>query len=300
MVVGRKVLGNLAGVAQLVVFRIVEADREGLDRPLRVAAHQPYHRRRIDTSRKKRAERYVGDHPNLDGFIEALQKFAFGTLGHRLFDPRPAIGRDEVPRLLQTPVTPYCGEPRRELSDAREQRRRTRYVAVAEIVPDRVHVDLNGHTRPGQQRFDFRGEQQHTVLVPQEQRLLAEAIACQHQSFASRVPDGKGEHAAQPLYAILAPLLVGVDDHLGVGGRTERVPSGLQIATQFLEVVDLAVEDDLDLAVLVAKRLVPGVQIDDRQSTMGQSDLHPAACGACGQESLVVRAAVGDRPRHPP
>ena len=91
-----------------------------------------------------------------------------------------------------------------------------------------------------------------------------------------------------------------MDDHLGVGGRTERVPAGLQIATQFLEVVDLAVEDDLDLAVLVAKRLVPGVQIDDRQSTMGQSDLHPAACGACGQESLVVRAAVGDRPRHPP
>ena len=81
-----------------------------------------------------------------------------------------------------------------------------------------------------------------------------------------------------------APLLVGVDDDFGVGRRVEAVAGGLELAAQLAEVVDLAVEDDPDRAVLVVDRLVAGREVDDAQPAHAERHalVHPHA--------LIVRA----------
>ena len=57
---------------------------------------------------------------------------------------------------------------------------------------------------------------------------------------------------------------------------SERVakwwPAALELGAQLAEVVDLAVEDDADRAVLVEDRLVAARQVDDRQAAHPQGD----------------------------
>ena len=85
------------------------------------------------------------------------------------------------------------------------------------------------------------------------ERLDADAIAREQQRAAAAVPERDAEHAAQVRERVLAPLLVGVDDGLGVGVGVERVAVGDELGAQLAVVVDLAVEDDPDRAVLVAE-----------------------------------------------
>ena len=47
--------------------------------------------------------------------------------------------------------------------------------------------------------------------------------------------------------------------------RVERVPAGVELRAQLAIVVDLAVEDHPDRAVLVADRLMAAGEIDDAQ-----------------------------------
>jgi hypothetical protein len=104
------------------------------------------------------------------------------------------------------------------------------------------------------------------------QRLDAEAVAHHEQGFVVAVPQREGEHAAKALHASLAPGFPGVDDDFGVGMGAEGVAQCLELRHQILEVVDLAVEDDDDRAVLVEQRLLSGGEVDDRQAAVTESD----------------------------
>src|SRR5205814_4987422 len=57
-------------------------------------------------------------------------------------------------------------------------------------------------------------------------------------------------------------------------------------------VVDLPVKDDLHRAVLVAERLRPAGQVDDRQAAVDQADAR------LPPQARAVRAAVGDGATH--
>ena len=72
----------------------------------------------------------------------------------------------------------------------------------------------------------------------------------------------------------------------------KRVAGGLQLLAQLAVVVDLAVVDALDLAVLVADRLLPALDVDDRQAA------HAERGAGMGQEAVVVRPAVADAGVH--
>jgi hypothetical protein len=54
-----------------------------------------------------------------------------------------------------------------------------------------------------------------------------------------------------------------MDDDLGVAARAEHVTQRDELRNQLAIVVDLAVEDDDHRAVLVEKRLLAGLQVDD-------------------------------------
>ena len=74
-----------------------------------------------------------------------------------------------------------------------------------------------------------------------------------------------------------------MDQDLGVALGPESMPPAFELAAQLLIVVDLAVEDDLDRAILVADGLIAAVQVDDREPPMDQpdpgSDQNPSASG---------------------
>ena len=72
----------------------------------------------------------------------------------------------------------------------------------------------------------------------------------------------------------------------------KRWPSGLQLGDQFLEVVDLAVEDDDDRAVFVEQRLLAGGDVDDRQAPVAEAEAR------LDVQAAFVRAAVELRVVH--
>jgi hypothetical protein len=129
-----------------------------------------------------------------------------------------------------------------------------------------------------------------------EERLLAEPVARQDQRAGALVPQRDPEHPVEPGEAAVAPLLVAVDDHLAVGAGGEAVAPGLEVGPQLAKVVDLAVEHGVQRAVLVAHRLAPARQIDDRQPP------HPEQRLAVAIDPFVVGPAMGDggvhRARH--
>jgi hypothetical protein len=61
-----------------------------------------------------------------------------------------------------------------------------------------------------------------------------------------------------------------------------------QLCHQRLKIIDLAVEDDANRAVLVELRLVAGHEIDNRQSPVPQPDPRGKV------ETVAVRSAMGD------
>jgi hypothetical protein len=72
----------------------------------------------------------------------------------------------------------------------------------------------------------------------------------------------------------LGPVVfVEVQRDLAVGFRPEAMTTCLEVAAHALEVVELAVDDDVDRAVFIRDWLVAGREVDDRQSRV-------AECGA--------------------
>ena len=108
----------------------------------------------------------------------------------------------------------------------------------------------------GEQRAHFGGEKQASAAQRVIERLDAETVAREKHSgrraaAALRHLDHR-RSANMPrslLDGLFAPLFVGVDDYFGIRACAEDVALGLQLAAQFAEIVDFAVEDDGDVPV---------------------------------------------------
>jgi len=100
------------------------------------------------------------------------------------------------------------------------------------------------------------------------------------------VPQREGEHAAEMRQAALAPFLIGVNEHFGVGMGAEAVAATFERGAQMREIVDFAVEDDAHRAVFVEHRLVAAGEINNAQPAHAQ---HGAGFG---QHTPVVRATM--------
>jgi hypothetical protein len=74
--------------------------------------------------------------------------------------------------------------------------------------------------------FDFGTEQEPLGRQLVVQRLDAQTVAGDEQRFRISVPDGKGEHAAQVLYAVGAILFEKVDDGFGIAVGAVAMAAG--------------------------------------------------------------------------
>jgi hypothetical protein len=97
----------------------------------------------------------------------------------------------------------------------------------------------------------------------------------------------------QIVHDAIALLFVQVQDRLGIRSCSIAVTALLEPRPQFGVVVNLAVEHDPDGAVLIRHRLVAGGDVDDRQTSMRQTD------GAIDEQPLAVRAAMPHDVAHP-
>src|SRR5205814_2626968 len=99
-------------------------------------------------------------------------------------------------------------------------------------------------------------------------------------------------HPVGVIGGVLAVLLPGVHDDLGVRGRSEPVAAALEVRAQRGESVDLAVEGDVHRAVLVADGLIAGDEVDHAQ---------PRDADRGGTVDVIaegVGAAVRERAHH--
>ncbi len=125
----------------------------------------------------------------------------------------------------------------------------------------------------GHERFQLGAEHHDAVRKDRVvQRLDAHPVASQEQRLGVGIPQREREHAAKALDTALTPRLPSVHDDFRVAARVELVTEGLQLGNQLLVVVDLAVEDDDDGAVLVVERLLTGRDVDDGQPPMPQGN----------------------------
>ena len=87
-----------------------------------------------------------------------------------------------------------------------------------------------------------------------------------------------------------AAILEEVQCDLGVRLRPERVALTLELTPNPLEVVELAVGHDAELAILADDGLIAGLEVDNAQPRMAES------CTRIGRDPYVlcVRAAVPD------
>src|SRR5512142_782318 len=95
------------------------------------------------------------------------------------------------------------------------------------------------------QRSQLRGKGEGAVLQRVVERLVADTVAAAEQDAGLPVVERKGPHAVEPRGQISPPLAIAMEQDLGVRMvAREAVPQILEIAAQFGEVVDFAVEHD--------------------------------------------------------
>src|SRR6476620_3037822 len=129
------------------------------------------------------------------------------------------------------------------------------------------------HSRIRKDCFDFGAEEQCATVVSIVQRLNAQPVTRDEQSFSRSVPDGKGEHSTQVLDTLRPILLIQVDDAFGVAVGTIAMTAHFKILAQVLMVVDFAVEDDPDAAKFITERLVASLNIDDAEAAHSETDV---------------------------
>jgi hypothetical protein len=90
-------------------------------------------------------------------------------------------------------------------------------VLERQVPAQRVRVD-HRHLARAEQRLALGGEPELPAPVGQRvvERLDAERVTCAEQLPGPRVPDGEGEHAAQPAERLAALGGEGLEQQLGV------------------------------------------------------------------------------------
>ncbi len=210
--------------------------------------------------------------------------------------PFEELRRERVPVANRLDLPPAAADehvPGGEFADATEERARRGRGQEGEVVVERFLVQLGRHRRVGEDGFDLRGEEEAAALVPEVERLDADAVAREHESFAPLVPECDGEVALYLFDEVEAALLVEVDDGLAVGARVVDVAALLKTFAQLGMVVNLAVEDEPHARpVAAAHRLMAGGrEVDDREAA--EAETQTAAVEEF--RAHVVRPAV----RHP-
>jgi hypothetical protein len=131
---------------------------------------------------------------------------------------------------------------RREFFDGPENGFRARGHSVREVIFDRSGLDRAGDAGTSEDCFQFGSEDQTLRVAVEVERLEPQAIPGEHQFPSVPIPEGKREQAAEPFDERTALLFTEMNQNLGIAFGAEPMSARLELTTQLLVVVDLAVE----------------------------------------------------------
>ena len=139
------------------------------------------------------------------------------------------------------------------------------------MVIERFVIPARGHAG-GEDRLGLGGEIKRVIVPGVMERLDAKPVARGKEGLVVRVPKGEGELAAQLRQAMHANLLVKVQRDFAVRVRPETVTAGFEFAADALEVVELAVDDDLQPFVFAGDGLITATQVNDAQPRVTEAN----------------------------
>ena len=173
-----------------------------------------------------------------------------------------------------------------------EEGHRLRHILERQIRVQRLVVEPLHKVGVLQNALDLRGIAQLVADQGIVQGLDTEEVAREEHRSGVLVIDCEGEHTAQMLKHILAPLLKRVDDDLAVRCGREVMILLLQLFFQFLVVIYFAVIGEHQIARLVGDRLIALFEVDDGQSAETHRDI------IIHEKAVRIRPAMGDDFRH--
>jgi hypothetical protein len=210
--VGAVATGEEPRPLELVEARLLEADREGLQRLGLLAGGEGDDAGRVDAAREQHTDRHVGNQVGADRAAQGLAQLARQLPGRATPD---CIGCDRrgprVAPLRQPAVAPDGHGAGRKLARLGEDRQRRRDRVEGQVGGDGAGVDLTREAGLLQHRLQLRGEGERAVDEAVVERLDAEAVAGEQQAPLAAVPESDCEHPPQALGEAVAVLLVEVD-----------------------------------------------------------------------------------------
>ena len=145
-VVGAEPVRHRPRRGRLVVRPLLEADREGPDRPVPEPAHERHHGARVDPPAQERSERDVADQAIAHRLLQPLPQLVLegGKLSPVLRRVLREVGQLPVAPGLHPAVAAQQVVSRLKLVDAAERTERRRHVLEGQVVVDRdgVHRPL--------------------------------------------------------------------------------------------------------------------------------------------------------------
>ena len=265
---------------------------------------------RVETARQVRPDRDVAAQEPQAGCLDDPLPEGLGVLLGVLYGLAAPLGKRDAPvGSLPEPVPVEDGVvPRLELLDAAEHRAGRDRRPVGEGLVETGGVEGALHRGVGEDGLHLGREQQACRPPGEEQRAYPEPVAGEHQPLRAPVPQRDGPLAVEAGEALLAPLLPGVHDHLGVARRPEGVTAVPQFLAELDVVEDLPVERHPHGAVLVAERLGAARGVDDGEPGVPQRGAPvavlpvavrpavPEPTHHAAQQGQVRRAVVADDP----
>ena len=179
-----------------------------------------------------------------------------------------------------------------QLEHVFEDRALVRDVLVGKVERNHVLVQFFLEIRVGEKALDLAAEQELAVFPIIVERLDAEDIARAEKLLCLLIPDDEREHAAQAVENLFAVFLVAVEDDLAVRLCRKDVAGFQKLLADRLVVIDLAVKEQDEAAVLIENRLAAALKVNDRKAAEAKGDavVHVVVG--------VVGAAVNDPVRH--
>src|SRR6185436_9742085 len=210
VMLGVEMLCGYSRVVKLVKAGLGESYRERLDRPVHLASHHRHNRARIDSARKKRAERHIAYQAKTHGFGEQLAD-AFGVIAFR-----PRGFARPVLVILEVPVAASCESsvlerqrmPRRQLVDSLQRACGIGHISKRKEVGNRFEIHFAIHLGMLKNRFDLRSKNNSVAGNAIMKRLHADAIARHEQLSLAFVPDRESKHSSKPFDASLTFVFV--------------------------------------------------------------------------------------------
>ena len=135
-----------------------------------------------------------------------------------------------------------------ELENALEEGLWQRAELEAQVLLERLAIELSGIGGVLQDAFNLGREDELAVLLRVVKRFDAEEIARAEKLACRAVPDGEREHAAQSIEHAFAPCEIAREQHFRVRFRLELPALRLEFGAKVLVVVDFPVEHDGEIA----------------------------------------------------